>query len=70
MKPGEIYDADFPGVGMHPVIVLSREDLNRGGQIGNEYRAELWHNRRLWRDVSITFDANGTVSSVALLQRK
>jgi mRNA-degrading endonuclease toxin of MazEF toxin-antitoxin module len=32
MKPGEIYDADFPHVGQHPVIVLSREDLNRGGQ--------------------------------------
>jgi len=32
MKPGDIYDADFPHVGVHPVIVLSREDLNRGGQ--------------------------------------
>src|SRR5256885_1230043 len=32
MKPGEIYDADFPNVGLHPVIILSREDLNRGGQ--------------------------------------
>jgi mRNA-degrading endonuclease toxin of MazEF toxin-antitoxin module len=32
MKPGEIYEADFPQVGIHPVIVLSREDLNRGGQ--------------------------------------
>ncbi|MBL8797498.1 MAG: type II toxin-antitoxin system PemK/MazF family toxin [Planctomycetia bacterium] len=32
MKPGEIYSADFPHVGLHPVIVLSRESLNRGGQ--------------------------------------
>lgn len=32
MEPGEIYEADFPGVGPHPVIILSREDLNRGGQ--------------------------------------
>lgn len=32
MQPGEIYEADFPIVGPHPVIVLSREDLNRGGQ--------------------------------------
>src|SRR5262249_42763071 len=32
MKPGEIYLADFPQVGQHPVIILSREDLNRGGQ--------------------------------------
>jgi mRNA-degrading endonuclease toxin of MazEF toxin-antitoxin module len=32
MEPGEVYDADFPQVGNRPVIVLSREDLNRGGQ--------------------------------------
>jgi mRNA-degrading endonuclease toxin of MazEF toxin-antitoxin module len=32
MKPGEVYDADFPRIGRHPVIILSREDLNRGGQ--------------------------------------
>lgn len=32
MLPGEIYEAHFPDVGPHPVIVLSREDLNRGGQ--------------------------------------
>jgi mRNA-degrading endonuclease toxin of MazEF toxin-antitoxin module len=32
MLPGEIYEADFPVVGRHPVIVLCREDLNRGGQ--------------------------------------
>jgi mRNA-degrading endonuclease toxin of MazEF toxin-antitoxin module len=28
--PGEIYMADFPEAGRHPVIVLSREPLNRG----------------------------------------
>jgi mRNA-degrading endonuclease toxin of MazEF toxin-antitoxin module len=32
MKPGEIYEADFALVGRHPVIILSREELNRGGQ--------------------------------------
>lgn len=30
IKPGEIYLADFPQAGRHPVIVVSREDLNRG----------------------------------------
>jgi mRNA-degrading endonuclease toxin of MazEF toxin-antitoxin module len=30
MEPGEVYIADFPEVGPHPVIVVSREDLNRG----------------------------------------
>lgn len=30
MEPGEIYIADFPEAGPHPVIVVSREDLNRG----------------------------------------
>lgn len=30
MEPGEIYVADFPEAGPHPVIVLSRADLNRG----------------------------------------
>ena len=30
MKRGEIYLADFPGEGLHPVIVVSREALNRG----------------------------------------
>jgi mRNA-degrading endonuclease toxin of MazEF toxin-antitoxin module len=30
MEPGEIYIADFPEVGPHPVIVVSRESLNRG----------------------------------------
>jgi mRNA-degrading endonuclease toxin of MazEF toxin-antitoxin module len=32
MAPGEIYLADFLDVGVHPVIVVSRDDLNRGGQ--------------------------------------
>ena len=30
MEPGEIYLADFPEAGPHPVIVVSREELNRG----------------------------------------
>jgi mRNA-degrading endonuclease toxin of MazEF toxin-antitoxin module len=30
IRPGEIYMADFGAVGPHPVIVVSREDLNRG----------------------------------------
>ena len=30
IRPGEIYRADFPEAGSHPVIVVSREDLNRG----------------------------------------
>lgn len=30
MEPGEVYTADFPEAGPHPVIVISREDLNRG----------------------------------------
>jgi mRNA-degrading endonuclease toxin of MazEF toxin-antitoxin module len=30
MEPGEIYMADFPEAGPHPVIVVSREELNRG----------------------------------------
>jgi mRNA-degrading endonuclease toxin of MazEF toxin-antitoxin module len=29
IRPGEVYTADFPQVGRHPVIVISREDLNR-----------------------------------------
>ena len=29
-KPGEVYIADFDLAGPHPVIVVSREDLNRG----------------------------------------
>ena len=30
MEPGEVYIADFPEAGPHPVIVVSRENLNRG----------------------------------------
>lgn len=30
IRPGEIYMADFAQAGPHPVIVVSREDLNRG----------------------------------------
>jgi mRNA-degrading endonuclease toxin of MazEF toxin-antitoxin module len=30
IRPGEIYLADFPEAGRHSVIVVSREDLNRG----------------------------------------
>lgn len=30
IAPGEIYVADFEQAGPHPVIVVSREDLNRG----------------------------------------
>jgi mRNA-degrading endonuclease toxin of MazEF toxin-antitoxin module len=30
IRPGEIYIADFGAAGPHPVIVVSREELNRG----------------------------------------
>jgi mRNA-degrading endonuclease toxin of MazEF toxin-antitoxin module len=30
MEPGEVYIADFAEAGPHPVIVVSRENLNRG----------------------------------------
>ena len=30
MQPGEVYMADFGEAGPHPVIVLSRKELNRG----------------------------------------
>lgn len=30
IRPGEIYMADFGEAGPHPVIVVSREELNRG----------------------------------------
>jgi mRNA-degrading endonuclease toxin of MazEF toxin-antitoxin module len=30
IEPGEIYMADFDRAGPHPIIVVSREDLNRG----------------------------------------
>jgi mRNA-degrading endonuclease toxin of MazEF toxin-antitoxin module len=30
MRPGEVYYADVPLAGWRPIIVVSREDLNRG----------------------------------------
>lgn len=30
IRPGEIYIADFDQAGPHPVIIISREELNRG----------------------------------------
>lgn len=33
MKPGEVYWADLEFAGRHPVIVLSREELNRGNTV-------------------------------------
>jgi mRNA-degrading endonuclease toxin of MazEF toxin-antitoxin module len=30
IHPGEVYMADFPEAGLHPVIIVSRADLNRG----------------------------------------
>ena len=33
IRPGEIYMADFDEAGPHPVIVISREDLNRGSYV-------------------------------------
>lgn len=33
MLPGEIYYAEVPGVGRRPVIVVSRETLNRGNKV-------------------------------------
>jgi mRNA-degrading endonuclease toxin of MazEF toxin-antitoxin module len=30
IRPGEIYMADFAQAGRHPVIIVSREELNRG----------------------------------------
>jgi mRNA-degrading endonuclease toxin of MazEF toxin-antitoxin module len=30
IQPGEVYMADFGAAGPHPVIVVSREELNRG----------------------------------------
>jgi mRNA-degrading endonuclease toxin of MazEF toxin-antitoxin module len=30
IRPGEVYRADFAGAGVRPVIVVSREELNRG----------------------------------------
>ena len=33
IRPGEHWLADFPEVGPHPIIVVSREDLNRGSYV-------------------------------------
>ncbi len=33
IQPGEIYIADFEQAGRHPVIVVSREELNRGNYV-------------------------------------
>ena len=30
IRPGEVYMAEFPEAGRHPVVVVSREELNRG----------------------------------------
>ena len=30
IQPGEVYIADFEQAGPHPVIIVSREELNRG----------------------------------------
>lgn len=30
IRPGEVYTADFAEAGPHPIIVVSREELNRG----------------------------------------
>ena len=31
MKPGEIYQADLYEAGIRPILIVSRESLNRGG---------------------------------------
>jgi mRNA-degrading endonuclease toxin of MazEF toxin-antitoxin module len=33
IQPGEVYLADFPQAGRRPVIVVSREELNRGNYV-------------------------------------
>jgi mRNA-degrading endonuclease toxin of MazEF toxin-antitoxin module len=33
IHPGEIYLADFEDMGPHPVVVVSREELNRGNWV-------------------------------------
>jgi mRNA-degrading endonuclease toxin of MazEF toxin-antitoxin module len=30
IEQGQVFQADFPNVGPHPVVVISRESLNRG----------------------------------------
>jgi mRNA-degrading endonuclease toxin of MazEF toxin-antitoxin module len=33
MTPGEIYLADIPDAGEHPILIVSREELNRGRKV-------------------------------------
>jgi len=33
MNPGDIYIADIPEAGEHPVVIVSREELNRGRKV-------------------------------------
>ena len=33
MKPGEIYLANIPEAGEHAIVVVSREELNRGKKV-------------------------------------
>ena len=33
ISPGEVFMADFGGAGPHPIIVISREGLNRGNYV-------------------------------------
>src|ERR1700727_2585396 len=33
MNPGEIYSADIPEAGLHHIVVVSREELNRGRKV-------------------------------------
>ncbi|HEX8199822.1 MAG TPA: type II toxin-antitoxin system PemK/MazF family toxin [Isosphaeraceae bacterium] len=33
IRPGEVYLADFEEMGPHPVVVISRDELNRGNWV-------------------------------------
>jgi len=33
MNPGDIYLADIPEAGEHPIVIVSREELNRGRKV-------------------------------------
>ncbi len=33
IRPGEIYLADFEGMEPHPIVIVSREELNRGNWV-------------------------------------
>ena len=33
IRPGEIYEADFDEMEPHPIVVVSREELNRGNWV-------------------------------------